>query len=563
MDDRRVRPTRLSLRRGAAAILLLVLALPQILAPAAAQDRVLRIHQSIYPDVIDPQVGSALSEIAIFTLNYEALTRLDAGLQTVPAAAESWQFNDDLTEITFTLREGLTYADGAPLTAEDFRYAAERTCDPFVAGGYQYVLSDIVVGCADLAGLNTAGEGTPAAVDPAAYDAARAALGVEAIDERTLRFSLLAPAPYFPTVASLWVLHPVRRDLVEAGGPDWWKDPANQVGNGPFRITRIEDGQLVAFEPNPNYWAGPPLLEGIEYVYIPDAQTALEAYRQGQVDVMSPDPAQMPVIERDPVLAAEVVRYPSANTWYLNFDLKQEPFADPLVRQAFAYAFDRQTYCDVLWSGTCVPTLVWVPADIPGAIDSDRYGFDPDAARQALAASSYGGPENLPEVRFYYNSDDPLNQARAEWLAGQYRDVLGIELRLEPTEGTSLSALRRDPATYPQLSVYNWYQDYPDPQNWLSVYWSCSSLFAERVGYCNEQFDQAVSEGDTTADPERRPQFYRQASTILLGDLPGAPLFHAANVFLVNPAVTGYAPTSIDGTWPGERASALTIDVAR
>jgi oligopeptide transport system substrate-binding protein len=569
MDGRMVRRNRRSRGRAAAtAAVLLALAVASLLAPlrtatvAAQGGGVLRVHQTVYPDVLDPQVGSALSEIAVFSLAYEALTRLDENLQTVPAAAERWEFNADLTEITFTLREGLTYADGTPLTAADFRYAAERTCDPFVAGGYQYVLSDIVVGCAELAGLNTAGEGTPVAVDPAAYEAAKAALGVEAVDERTLRVRLLAPAPYFPTVASLWVFHPVKRDLVEAGGPDWWRDPANHVGNGPFRVTRIDEQQLVAFEPNPAYWAGQPQLAGIEYLYIPDATTALEAYRQGQVDVLNPDPAQLPAIERDPALAAEIVRYPSANTWYLNFDLKQAPFDDPLVRQAFALAFDRQTFCDVLWSGTCVPTLVWVPADVPGAIETDRYAFDPEAARQTLAASSYGGPEGLPEIRYFYNSDDPLNQARAEWVAGQFRDILGVELRLEPTEGTSLSALRRDPATYPQLSIYNWYQDYPDPQNWLSVYWACSSMFAQRVGYCNEAFDEMVRQGDTTADPARRPQFYRQASTILLGDLPGAPLFHAANVFLVKPTVTGYAPTSIDGTWPGERSSLLTVAVA-
>ncbi|HET7094860.1 MAG TPA: ABC transporter substrate-binding protein, partial [Thermomicrobiales bacterium] len=192
------------------------------LAPAAraqsSDQKELHIQQSLFPDVIDPQVGSALAEISIFTLNYEGLTRLDDKLQTVPGAAESWDFNDDLTQITFHLRDGLKYSDGSPLTAKDFAYAAERTCDPNVAGGYQYILSDIVVGCADLAGLNTAGEGTPAAIDPDAYAKAKAALGVKALDDQTLQVSLTAPAPYFPTIASLWVFDPVKEDLVTAGG---------------------------------------------------------------------------------------------------------------------------------------------------------------------------------------------------------------------------------------------------------------------------------------------------------------------------------------------------------
>jgi oligopeptide transport system substrate-binding protein len=535
------------------------------LAPVAraqtSDAKILHVQQSPFPDVIDPQVGSALAEISIFTLNYEGLTRLDDKLQTVPGAAESWEFNKDLTQITFHLRDGLKYSDGSPLTAKDFAYAAERTCDPNVAGGYQYVLSDIVVGCADLAGLNTAGEGTPVAIDPAAYQKAKDALGVKALDDKTLQVSLTAPAPYFPTIASLWVFDPVKEDLVTKGGADWWKDPKNQIGNGPFQVTRIEDGQLVAFEPNPNYWGGKPKLDGIEYVYIADSQTALEAYKQGQVDILTPDVAQMPAIERDAELKDQIVRYASANTWYLNVNLTQKPFDDLNVRKAFAYAFDRQTYCDKLWSGTCVPTLTWVPEDVPGSIKSDLYAFDPAKAKAALAESSYGSADKLPEIKYYYNSDDPLNQARAEWVAGQYRDLLGVTITLEPTEGTTLASLRRDPKTYPQMTIYNWYQDYPDPQNWLSVYWSCDSLFAKRVGYCNQKFDELVKQGDTTADMAKRIPFYQDAGKILLQDLPGPPLFHAANVFLVKPNVTGYTPTSIDGEWPGERVSALTIDL--
>src|SRR5262245_35564278 len=116
-------------------VLTLAFLVPGLARGSAAQtgDKVLRVQHMSYPDVVDPQKSSFTNELDILALTYEGLTRLDSTQQTVPAAAESWEYNDDATQITFHLREGLTYSDGSPLLAENFRYAAERTCDPATA----------------------------------------------------------------------------------------------------------------------------------------------------------------------------------------------------------------------------------------------------------------------------------------------------------------------------------------------------------------------------------------------------------------------------------------------
>ena len=108
------------------------LVMPALATSTMAQEdeNVLRVHHLSYPDVVDPQKSSTTPEIDILQLVYEGLTRLDTNQETVPAAAESWAYNDDATQITFTLRSDLTYSDGSPITAENFRYAVERTCDP-------------------------------------------------------------------------------------------------------------------------------------------------------------------------------------------------------------------------------------------------------------------------------------------------------------------------------------------------------------------------------------------------------------------------------------------------
>jgi oligopeptide transport system substrate-binding protein len=560
--------------KGYKALVMSILALLTLIGPLfetanAAQEggKILRVHQTTDPDVVDPQKSSFSNEIAILALNYEGLTRQNEELETVGAAAESWEFNEDGTVLTFHLREGLTYSDGSPLTAENFRYAVERTCDPNTAGQYQSILFDIV-GCEDFANsLAVAEDGaaTPAAdaATPAgdAYETAKANLGVKAIDDVTLEITLNQPAPYFPTVASLWVFYPAKQELIEQGGENWWKDPSLQIGNGPFQITQYEEEQLVGFTANENYWGGRPLLDGIEYVYQGESAVALEAYRAGDLDIVDLDPTLLPSIQADPELADQLVAYPVASTFTLSFNLTQEPFTDKKVREAFAYAFDRETYCSVIRSGDCTPTLSWVPEGVPGSIQTDAYAFDPEAAKAALAESSYGGPEGLPELQLFYNSDDPANTARAEWVAGQYREILGVELTLVPTEGTALVALRKEASTFPQmLLVGGWIQDYPDPQNWLSVYWKCDATFAKRFGYCNEEFDALVEQADAELDEAKRTELYEQANQILVDDAPGPFLYNLTNQVLVKPNVTGYTATPLDIEWPGQFTSLLTLD---
>jgi oligopeptide transport system substrate-binding protein len=548
--------------RLAAIVTTLTLMIPLLTNGTTAQDggKVLRVHQDTYPDVVDPQKSSFAIEIAVLALPYEGLTTLDTNQETVPAAAESWEYNDDATQITFHLREGLKYSDGSPLTAENFRYAVERTCDPVTAGEYQSILFEIV-GCAEFAGLSTDEAGEAREYSPEEYEAARSALGAKALDDRTLQLDLTNPAPYYHTVAYTWVFYPVKKEMVEKDPDNWWKSAENHIGNGPFTVTGIDEDQRWMFEANDNYWQGRPKLDGIEYVYIEDATVALEAYRAGDLDMATIEAPQIPEVEADPELSEQFVTYPLAATYNLAMNLTQEPFTDKKVREAFSYAMDRETLCAEIRSGNCLPTLTWIPPGIAGAIEVDKYGFDPDAAVQALAESSYGGPEGLPEITIVYNSDISGRAEETEWIAGEIRDILGVELKIEPVDGTTQIALRKDVKTHPQLLYFGgWIQDYPDPQNWLSVYWTCDATFAQRVGYCNEELDALTEQGDTTIDPDERITYYEQAGEILIDDVPGPFLFNDIGNFVVSPNVTGYTPTATEVQWPGNLSSLMTLD---
>ncbi len=536
----------------AVAILLAVGGVPVTATQDAAPGHVLRLNWgSTGPDTLDPQFSHEGQWSISGGLDYEGLTRIDEELQVVPGAAESWEFSADGKTLTFHLRDGLLYSDGAPVTAADFVYGAERLCSPELASGSATLLFD-VIGCEEL--FTSAG-------DTAAANAARAMFGVRALDDRTLEYRFEQPAPYFLTQASNWSAIPLRRDLVEAGGPRWWANPATRIGNGPYRLAEYTtDGpdRRLVYARNEHYWRGPAKLDEIAFLFFDPEDEATAAYRRGEVDAIWMDSAIVPALEADPVLSRELVTIPDAGTSYFLFNVNKEPFTDKHVREAFAYAFDRQAYCRQFEYSSCTPTLSMIPPGLPGAIEPNAFAFDPARARAALAMSSYGGPENLPEVIWYGWKDDAGNDAQGQWLAAQFRQVLGIDLKLVYLPEEEHDALYDSPETWPQFQQSVWYAQ-PDPRQWLEK-WRCDSPL-NHAGYCNPALDAQLDRAGAELDPEQRIVLYEEAGRLLVADAPAVFAYNVSTTWLVKPSVTGYTlTTGINGDWPGWM-NLLTVDV--
>jgi oligopeptide transport system substrate-binding protein len=180
--------------------------------------------------------------------------------------------------------------------------------------------------------------------------------------------------------------------------------------------------------------------------------------------------------------------------------------------------------------------------------------FDPEAAKAALAAASepFNSAEKLNAMGLKMAfADSARNRQRHEWIAAQYKEILGVDLALDPVEPTTYTAIQKDPDTYPLLSRGGWCADYADQQNWLSVYWR-TGTFSARWGYSNPEFDALVDEADTTVDTAKRNELYAQAQQILLGDIPAAFGYNSLNHYLVKPWVTGYMTTPQDHIFPGD-----------
>jgi len=254
-----------------------------------------------------------------------------------------------------------------------------------------------------------------------------------------------------------------------------------------------------------------------------------------------------------------MVSYPGSCTFAVMFHQLKEPFTDPKVRMAFAYALDRDAWVADVLRGLGSPTLTWIPPGYPGYdAKENRWGYDPEKAKQMLAESSYGSVDKLPPITATFG-DTPRNRTRWEWLAAKWKEVLGVDIKLDPVEATTFTALTKDINTAPQMFILGWCADYPDPQNWLSVYWKTGG-FGERIGYSNPDLDKLLDEADVTLDPTKRMALYDQAQRLLTDGIPVAYMWNNLNTYLVKPWVKDIVTTPQDSAWPGS-VLPLTIDI--
>jgi len=543
--------------------------------PAAAKPAVLRVNLGSYPDVVDPQKSSFVNEIAHLEMFYEGLTRLNAKLETVPGAAEKWEYNADATELTFTIRKDLKYSDGSVLNAKRFEYSLLRNIDPATAGEYSSI-TDEISGAPEWRGADlsvaTADElaALKAAVKVQALDSTGAPCAdYEQADCLTLKLGLSKPAPYFHTVMSLWVTFPAKEENISAGGEQWWNSSKWQIGNGPFILQSLEPFVRGYFVPNPNYWGDKPAYD-LEYRYITDSAVSFEAYKNYEFDIVPLAAEDLKTVQADADLSKQAMIYPGACTYNLNFHQLKEPFTDKAVREAFSYAIDREGWVTDVLKGLGAPTLTWIPKGFPGYdAEETRFAYDPAKAKQVLADAGYTVENGILvkdgkqfPITFTF-SDTPRNRTRYDWLASKWKEDLGLAVALDPVEATTYTALTKDVSTAPQTFILGWCADYPDPQNWLSVYWKSTSGFAARIAYVNPAFDELVNAADVELDVAKRADLYMQAQKELVSSIPGVFFWNNVNTYLVKPWVKGISQTPQDSGFAGEKApTTITIDTS-
>lgn len=491
--------------------------------PTTDRARVFRLNIGTEPPTLDwSRATDAVSFNVIGNL-MAGLTELDDAFKPAPMIAERWEILDEGRRILFHLRRNALWTDGQQVRAQDFEFAWKRLLDPETAAEYAYILFDI--------------ENAEAFNRGDTRDSN--AVGIRAIDDWTLEVRLKAPAPYFVAITTFEVTYPQRRDVLEAHGSRW-TEPSNIVTNGPFRLMSWTHESELRLGANPEFFLGKPEIDVIIMLMIPERTTALAMYETGQLDFL--DNRSIPVLDRQRVGALPgSQRIPQFNTYYYAFATDRAPFRDARLRRAFAMAIDRQILAKILQQGV-VPTRSWIPPGMLGHDPGIGLAFDPAAARQLMARAGYPGGKGLPAVTLTYNTNE-RHKIVAEVVQSMWQRNLGVVVRLDNQEWkVYLSKLRTDPSN---IFRSDWVADYPDPENFMSLFTSASGN--NRTRWQNRRYDALVKRANQEARPDLRVAMYDQAQVLLCErDAPIIPLFNTIEITVLNPRFTGlrYTPMS-------------------
>jgi len=480
------------------------------------------------PPTLDPSLCQDATSARYIVEIFSGLVTLDSELNVVPDIAEKWDVSEEGTVYTFRLREDAKFHDGKPVTADNFKYAIERACDPQTGS----VVADTYLG--DIVGAKARLRGQADEVE-----------GVEVLGDHTLRIIIDAPKPYFLAKLTHSTAFALDAENVQLGGRTWTDRPN---GTGAFRLAEYRLGERIVLASNPHYYGEPkPQVERV--LFILAGGSAMTMYENGELDAV---PVGLTDIERatDPAnpLNKELTIAPALATFYLGFNVTQPPFDDPKVRQAFNYALDRQKIVDVIYKKTVPVAWTIVPPDTPGYDNSDLVPleFDLEKATELIAESRYEDVSNFPEITLYTTGAGGATSRVIEAIVGMYEQNLGVRAAIDQTEwATFLVEISRPDNPYQMYSL-GWIADYPDAQNFLDVLFHSESL-DNHMGYSSPEVDELLEEARTEQDRDRRMELYRQAEQMILEDAPWVPLHYDVEYWLTKPHVKGmtYPPMII------------------
>lgn len=460
------------------------------------------------PPTLDPHLVVDGTSFGIVVELFSGLVSLDDSLQIVPELSESWQVLEGGTVYEFKLRPDITFSNGDPVTAQDFKWSMERAGRPETASAVAETYLGDIVGMQDL-------------INGDAGDVS----GIQVIDERTLRITIDAPKAYFLAKLTYPTAYVLNSENVENGGRSWTDNP---VGTGAFTLAEYRIGQRIRLSRNDNYWARPAYLD--EVFFNLSGGVSMAMYENDEIDITSVGLADLDRVN-DPTeeLNKDVVDTPAQfGVQYLGFNVAEAPFDDPKFRQALNLAVDKELISSQVFADLLAPAYGIIPPDFPG-FNPELVGlrYDLDRAKQLLAESRYADESSRPRIIVTVPGSGGSPGLDVEVIADMWRRDLGVTVEIQQVEwATYLQDLNRK-----RLQAWGgvaWQADYPDPQDFIDILFY-SDTQGNRGNYSNATVDSLVEQARTEQDVSRRVELYQEAESIIVDEAAWLPLWFATD----------------------------------
>ena len=482
------------------------------------------IGQSSEVANLNPMIQPRTPDSNVQCLIFDYLVIPDENLNYVGDLAESWDISDDGTVYTFHLQEGVKWHDGEDFNADDVVFTLTALASPEYTGGNEGRVMSIV-------GASEYQAGTADSVE-----------GIKKIDDYTVEITLASPNAAF--LSNMYVAILPEHILGEESPADWGNDDFNRapIGTGKYKFVEWEAGQYISLERNDEYFGTMPSIENVVVQFGADT-TLVAALLNGEIDVLY----NLPATEIENVEAVDgvsVYNYEMMSVYYIGLNQLDPDLSDLRVRQALAYALDKQTIVDTVYGETAtVANDIFPDNHWSHNPDVTVYEYNPEKAMALLEEAGYtmndstGYYEKDGEtLHLTYDMSTSTDGRQVAALIQQYWKAIGVEMEVIEQDFATLAYSKLLPNNATEETTAESFQCYTlgfgveaDPEEY-NAYLSTSTGAGSWnfIHYSNPQVDELFQQQLLETDPDARADCFHQIAQIISDDVPWIPLYNKA-----------------------------------
>lgn len=520
---------------------LVVLAVCSCAAHKHPDKKIFSYNESNGITSLDPAFAKNKMNMAMVHQLYNTLVQLDSNMQVVPCLAKRWEISPDDLVFTFYLRDDVDFCDddcftnkkGRKVVASDVVYSFNRIIDKTTASPGAWIFNNRVDSVKPFAALN----------------------------DSTFQLKLQKPFHSILGILGMQYCSVIPEEAIKKYGAEFRRHP---VGTGPFSLVAWEEGQALILKKNENYFERDdqgnrlPYLDGVKVNFFDSKATEFLEFQQGHLDFIDDiDPSfkdevltKTGTLKEEWESKIELHKHPYLNIEYLgilvdpeNELVKHSPLRLQKVRQAINYGFDRKKMMLYLRNSIGTPAESgFVPMGLP-SFNADLvkgYHFDPERSKQSLAEAGFADGKGLPAIKLL---TIPIYGDLASYIAGELRQV-GINVQVEVEQKSLL--MEQTAKSQAPFFRGSWIADYPDAENYLSVFYSKNPAPPNYTRYKNAAYDQLYESALSEKNDSARYKLYQQMDQIVINDAPVVPLWYDMVIHLVHKNVKNFYPNSLN-----------------